>query len=435
MKCAQVLPAVVLALLVTVFQWQACFAADAAAQSTPKYIRIPVYFVTDRNRQDKHNKDIVEFGCERKYRGICKHELFTGVAYCRIRNTENKTFNSCMGDIGWQQTDHNSEGPDGVELTQGDTYPAREDKLFSQLGHTAGVTPDKEMFMFVPGYMSTFESGLRSAARLSYYAERPVLLYSWASKGKFTQYFADEATIEWTQDHFNDILSRVSSLAELNPPVHCRLYAHSMGGRLVLRATPYLKASKGLREVSVICPDVDDGVVKHYAAKYFDGSTDILVRLYISKRDAMLRLSQAVHGGYGRLGEDRQPLDNLLPKDAPKFVPTVDANAGEHVCPESLHRKLLTVDFTALDIGTFGHRIPVELLTGLSQCGQPYGNLKLCIVTPKGNVVSDNAPADDANDGVLKVLKPGWRGTPIFGTLVRYRPRLRLLMTKDWSLK
>ncbi|HEY9791550.1 MAG TPA: alpha/beta hydrolase [Candidatus Obscuribacterales bacterium] len=431
MKCAHVLPAVVLAWLVAFCLLPACFAQNTTDR-VPKYIRIPVYFVTDRNREDKHNKDVVEFGCERKYRGICKHELFTGVAYCRIRNTENKPFKSCMGDIGWKETQHHGEGPDGVELTAGDTYAARQDKLFSQLGHAAGVTADKEMFMFVPGYMSTFESGLRSAARLSYFAERPVLLYSWPSKGKFTQYFADEATIEWTQDHFNDILGRVSSLGELNPPVHCRLYAHSMGGRLVLRATPYLKSSKSLREVAVVCPDVDDGVVKHYAAKYFDGSTDILVRLYISKRDAMLKLSQAVHGGYGRLGEDRQPLDSLLPQNAAKFVPAADATAEEQSCPESLHRKLLTIDFTAVDIGTVGHRIPVELLTGLSQAGQPYGNLKLRVVTAKGKVISDDTTA---NDGVVTVFKPGWRGTPIIGTLVRYRPRLRLLITKDWSLK
>jgi esterase/lipase superfamily enzyme len=407
---------------------------DLAAGTVPKYIRIPVYYLTDRNQLEKTKNGVVDFGCERKYRGVCKHELFMGMAYCCIRNTENKTFSPSMEQQGWELTKRNSEGPDGTTLIKADTYKDVQNQFYDDVYKSAVGTPDHEAFVFVPGYMSTFESGMRSAARLSYYGERPVILYSWASKGRFSEYFADEATVEWSQEHFNEFLSHVSQFAERTPPVYSRLYAHSMGGRLVLRATPVIKKNHSLREVSVVCPDVDDGLVKHYAAKYFDGNGDMLVRLYISKRDFMLRLSQFVHGGYSQLGEDHQPLDSLLPKTANKFVPTAAADAAEIPCAEELRRKLLTIDFTAVDIGTLGHRIPVELLTGLSQTGTPPAPLKLRLTTPKGQLISDDAAAS-ANDGLVKVIKPGWKGTPVIGALVRYRPRLRLLMTKDWSLK
>jgi len=409
--------------------------ADARANSedVPKFFRIPVFYATDRNRIATKGRDAGEvvFGNERKYRGECKHDLFLGVAYCNIRNTEGKSFSDEMKKLGWTLPRKGGEGPDGTELIEAPSYKEATATFFDRVYDKAVITADAEVFMFIPGYMSTFDSGLRSAARFVYYSERPMILYSWPSKGKFTEYFSDEATIEWSQGHFNDILNSVSLLAYRTPAVHSRVYAHSMGGRLVMHATPYLKNSKSVRELTVICPDVDDGVVKHFAANYFDSKSDMLVRLYISKRDYMLKLSQFVHGGYGRLGEDTQPLDTVLPKNARRTV--ADAPVKSE-CPEGLNRRLLTVDFTQVDAGTLGHRIPVEVLAGLSQQGSPGGKLKLSLVTLKSKGDQD-ADTTETDDGVVRICKPGWRGTPILGTIYRYRPRLKLLRTKDWSLQ
>jgi esterase/lipase superfamily enzyme len=432
-----------------IFWAVACFVAlivslpvRAAGEEVPKAFRIPVFYATDRNRVEKKRAgDKMVFGTERKYRGICKHDLFLGVAYCVIANVEHKPFSDLMKKEGWTVASRDKEGPDGIEPIEEPVYKDASAKFFDEIYSKAVGTPDDEIHMFVPGYMSTFESGLRSAARFVYYSERPMILYSWPSKGKFTQYFADEATIEWSQEHFNDILNKMNLLAYKTPPVYGRLYSHSMGGRLVLRATPYIKNTKSLREVAVICPDVDDGVVKHYATNYFDGKTNMLVRLYLSKRDFMLRISQVVHGGYGRLGEDRTvPLDTVLPKDAQRFVTDVPGASDK---ADGLNRRVLTIDFTDLDEGTLGHRIPVEVLAGLSQQGSPGGKLKLTLITSKSqpagaaNGDAKNGGTGDGGppDGIVKICKPGWKGTPILGTLYRYRPRPYIWRTKDWSLK
>lgn len=407
---------------------------EAANETVPKFFRIPVFYATDRNKLPKSKKrDEIDFGNERRYTGICPHHMYLGVAYCNIQNTEHKCFSDEMKKLGWQLPRKSGEGPDGIDVIEAETYQDESTKFFDQVHDKAKETPDKEVFMFVPGYMSTFESGLRSSARFAYYSERPLILYSWPSKGKFTQYFSDEATIEWSQDHFNDIINKMNLLGYRDTPVHSRVYAHSMGGRLVLRATPYFRNSKSVREVAVVCPDVDDGVVKHYAASYFNDKSQMLVRLYLSKRDFMLKISQAVHGGYKRLGEDSsQPLDTVLPAKDRALVKDVPVTPG---CPEGLNRRLLTIDFSDVDVGTLGHRIPVEVLAGMSQQGNPGGKLKLNLITPKGKTIPEPSAAAEDKDGIVKVYKPGWKGTPIVGTMIRYRPRLRLLRTKDWSLK
>ena len=433
---------------------QMAFAADeqnGAASDVPNFIRIPVFYLTDRCRLDDGKSKAVDFGIERQYFGVCKHDPFLGVAYCTIKNAEHKPLSASCENLGWQASKHDGEGPDGITVFSGAKYEDVKNNFYEELYRKSTPTKDHELFMFAPGYMSTFESGLRSAARLAYYAERPVLFYSWASKGKFTGYFADEATIEWTQDHFNDAIARLTELGQRTPALRVRLFAHSMGGRLVLRATPLLKSNSTFKEVSVVCPDVDDGVVKHYAAKYFDGKGNQLVRLYVSKRDVMLRISQLVHGGYSRFGEDREPLDNLIPKNERTVVEVAEPGStiaapasASNACFGSLSRKLLTIDFTAVDIGTLGHRIPVELLCSLSQRGEPGQGLSLCIARQKvvrGKIrdsisTSSSEDESDPDDGIIKVLSDKrWHGTPLIGLAVKYRPRIQLLLTKDWSLK
>ena len=90
------------------------------------------------------------------------------------------------------------------------------------------------------------------------------------------------------------------------------------------------------------------------------------------------------------------------------------------------------------------HRIPVELLCSLSQRGEPGQGLSLCIARQKvvrGKIrdsvgTTSSEDESDPDDGIVKVLSDKrWHGTPLIGLAVKYRPRIQLLLTKDWSLK
>lgn len=451
----------------------AAMAADTTG--VPKFIRIPVFYVTDRNRVDNgKDKAAVQFGRERMHEGLCEHDPFLGVAYCVIKNLENKPECNSWKNRGWEVSTAKCEGPTGITLLPGKDHIEKTANFYESVYKETSQEPEKELYIFAPGYMSTFESGLRSAARLAYYSERPMLLYSWPSKGKFTEYFADEATVEWSQEHFEDMLNNVGKCAERNPPIGARVYAHSMGGRLILRATPVLKANKAVKEISVICPDVDNGVVKHYANKYFDGKQKIIVRLYESKRDEMLRFSQLVHGGYKRFGEDRQALDSLLPAGSDASLTASDITDMKLETPEEcamtkMLKRVQTIDYTDLDVGTVGHRIPVEVLASLSERGCPGAGLKMCMARPNKKTVATvsdsgtvtggtgstppptagtkattpltagvgtHASATEDSDGVIRIERLHHRfSLPLLGVFVKYRPRINIWMTKDWSLK
>ena len=54
--------------------------------------------------------------------------------------------------------ERDGEGPRGIALVKGNTYPDKQNKFFDQVYQKAVKTPDQELFMFTPGYMSTFES-------------------------------------------------------------------------------------------------------------------------------------------------------------------------------------------------------------------------------------------------------------------------------------
>lgn len=407
-----------------------------------KTVRIPVFFVTDRNQlEQKRDKTKVEFGNERQYIGMDRDDPHLGLAYCLIENTEHKSKTEKWDQLGWTESTRSEEGPDGAILTSGQKYADVQSKFYDSV-YTKGIEgKEHEVDIFVPGYMSTFDSGLRSAARLAYYAERPMVLYSWCSKGEFTQYISDLANVDWSQEHFNEMIRRLNEQGDKDPWLKLRLYAHSMGNKIVLRSVPQLVACKNLVEVSLVCPDVDNGVVYQYARRFFNSKSQLIVRLYESKHDRMLKLSQFAHGGYKRLGEDRKPLDAMLPAGTPMDLPDDGigdiAGAAEREAKYKLLRRVQTFDFSDVDIGALGHRIPVEVLASVSATGQPGPGLELVLrrdTADSETSITGQPAVNGPNDGVLKVMRIK-RPLPLLGSIARNRPRMRLLRTKDWSLR
>jgi esterase/lipase superfamily enzyme len=342
---------------------------------------IPVFFVSDRNREPCKDKlNLVRFGHLRQYRGSCGHDPHIGIAYCTISNTQQKSLEEHHSSLGWKAEGKGGEGAYQVNLVDGCTYEQAKEKFFDDIHKQAASTCDQEVFVFAPGYMSTFESGLREAARFAYYAERPVILYSWPSKGTFKGYSSDEASIEWSQEHYNDIISELDGLAARKPAVGVRLFAHSMGSRLLMRAVPLIKGKEHIKEISLVCPDIDDGLVKHYITGCMTNNGKTTVRLYMSHKDRMLALSKLVHGGYARLGQDQE----LVPSSPYKAT---DSCSGK-LTPDTLKR-FQTIDFTELDSGALGHKIPVNLVCSMSQTGNPPDGIELIHKRHKDTDCSD----------------------------------------------
>lgn len=412
-----------------------------AVDKAPKFLRIPVFFVTDRNKSQDSTTTRPEFGTERQYLSHCKHDYAMGAAAITIQNTHKKTITPALQELGWKEDTETSEGYRTGDLVTGAPHGALKEKFTNSLVAYAQKTPDHQALLFVPGYMSTFDSGLISAARFAYYSERPVVLFSWASKGEFKAYSADEATIEWCQYHFNDFLRAMQAAAQKDPSFRLRMMAHSMGTRLPVRASDRFPGATFCNEVALVCPDVDDGLVGHYMGDVTvmkAGQGAPTVRLYMSRKDKMLGLSQRVHGGYERTGKQKE-LDPKLMKEGQEedlsAPPTEEEKAaaaaeatdengsaegtasaaaggtaegsseaavtatgggapgGGEISKKKLkdapgtnlanvEDRFQMIDFTAIDTGKVGHKIPVEIICNVSKTGEPGQGWKLVSEVP-----------------------------------------------------
>lgn len=200
--------------------------------------------------------------------------------------------------------------------------------------------------------------------------------------------------------------------------------AHSMGSRLLVRAIPILRNRHYITEFAMICPDVDSGLVKHYARRYFNPNGTAKVRLYMSRRDKALALSQIVHGGYTRLGECADSLSGMLnqvmgskteSEDSAKKEAAADDAAFKETMKMAKHR-LQTIDFTEIDRGFIGHNVPAKLICNMSFTEAPGNDLnlvqeesgqrsKLSNTFSKITHLKDSAP--HITESCLRVVKTG----------------------------
>jgi esterase/lipase superfamily enzyme len=357
------------------------------ALAAPEYLRIPVFFVTDRNLQpsSKHSSstDAVNFGPNRKYLGECKHEPFMGMAYCVIPNIEGKELNDRLKQLGWEESQgKEKEKSFKATLVTGKNFGSIQKDFYEKVHSKVLLTEDKNLFVFTHGYKNAFQSGLYTACKLAYYAERPLIYYSWPSACKFRSYASDENNVEWSQEHYNEMITKLDELCTADPLVKVRLFAHSMGSRLLVRASPLLREKSFLIESAVICPDIDDGVVQHYVKRYLSANSTTTIRVYMSRRDKALAISQVIHGGYCRLGECADSISGIA---AMMFTPTNDdsnkvvkKDDPELVAVlEKINHRMQTIDFTALDQGIIGHKIPDKLICSMSFTGGPYEGITL----------------------------------------------------------
>lgn len=349
----------------------------ASKKAAPKYVLIPVHYLTDRNRNGDY------YGPDRRYTLNCQHHMYYGTAYIPVKNTEGWMPDATFEKLGWQSANKIKSKISRKDLIAAAT-PVEEKTLFLQ-----SLLQDMQKFgrnhlcLFLHGAADPFEDAAEDAAQLAYYMHCPMVIYAWPSLGKLRRYRVDEGNIEWSQKHFNTFCQDLQTLAS-NHPFTATLVAHSMGNRLLARGVPALQNTGMITDVAMVSPDIDAETFKHYVMGYHNNG--VKVRLYVSNKDKVLPFTQMLYGGYYRLGEGvgsvlsmvstPQQLFNF--SDPSSEIKTAGEVEQEH--PDSLPDEALqleNIDFTAIDPGIVGHHFPYKLVSNMSRTNQPGANLRL----------------------------------------------------------
>lgn len=370
-----------------------CMTAASTATAKPsrvsslQYVTIPVLYVTDR----APTKD--GYGPQRKSETVSTiDEMNFGWLDYSLPTARELTDQETR--LGWSE----SKKRPRHELT---TKPL-DMRQYSQFGQvvldTAKKTDSDEIFVVVHGFNTPFAHAAREAAMLSHAVRRPVILYSWPSKGKLAQYSVDLGNNEWSQEHFDSLMEELNQIKDTSG-IKFTLVAHSMGNKLAVRATPVMRGKHLFKQIFLVDPDFDAETFVHYLVRYARNTENQIeptadsddkapaqtkVRILFSHRDRALPLSEFLFGGYTRLG---QAADSLLSSlVTPHSLPSITGLGKESSerRPENQMDnnpdwlvKFEWIDFTALDHGLIGHTIPYKLVASLWSTDTPGDGLKL----------------------------------------------------------
>jgi esterase/lipase superfamily enzyme len=202
--------------------------------------------------------------------------------------------------------------------------PCDEESFYKSMSECAALAQNGGVLLFLHGYSVTFAEGIYRTAQMAVdlnFNGVP-LCFSWASAGRYSGYWGDEATSTWSIPHVRALLEQI---ATLNSVKTIHVIAHSMGSRILLECLNEIAVSKEVataKKIGQLClaaPDIDTGRFHEIAkdvAKLSRRTT-----LYASSNDKALRASNRFHGGYTRAGwagKDMVVCD---------FLDTVDASA------------------------------------------------------------------------------------------------------------
>lgn len=186
-----------------------------------------------------------------------------------------------------------------VRFTQQSDTEVFWERLSAEVARSAS----KSVVVFVHGYNYGFERHCRKAAELqrTLQGKVTVLMFSWPSNGRPSDYVPDQADVEWSVPFLAKVLTR---LGERVGRSSVQVLAHSLGSRGVIYALERLNAEQDQRPVIgpliLMAPDYD-------AQTFVDrlptlASLTTSITLYASSNDTPLKVSRQLHGS-PRLGE------------------------------------------------------------------------------------------------------------------------------------
>jgi esterase/lipase superfamily enzyme len=179
------------------------------------------------------------------------------------------------------------------------------------------------ILIYVHGYDMPFESAIQEMAELveeyeSRFPGQPLLpiAFSWPSPGNKADYSGDEASLEWSEKPFRDLVNQINRIK--NDDASVDLLAHSMGSRYAFAfARSQIQAMDGdghelpkpmFRNIYLSCSDMD----YHTAEARREGVQNCvskLVYVFVNDNDGALFTSQVLHRA-PRLGRPIDPGDD-----------------------------------------------------------------------------------------------------------------------------
>jgi esterase/lipase superfamily enzyme len=274
-----------------------------------RFMIVPVYYGTDREREDA--------GGRTGYNGLRGTELRLGCAQVAIPDDHR------MGSIErprWWRLEFREDPERHVTITAVEELD-RAGFVASARNAAAGGAP--EALVFLHGYNVSFDDAVRRTAQVSYdlQFEGLAMLFSWPSAGTLQGYLADEASVRWAQQDFHAFLRLCLSELGLTT-VH--VIAHSMGNRVLAETlgapVPVREDDSWARldQIVFAAPDIDSDTFGQLAAQ-FHGRAGRST-LYASRKDVALEQSRRFHQ-YPRAGYS---MDGVLVTDG---VDAIDASA------------------------------------------------------------------------------------------------------------
>lgn len=289
---------------------------SASPQTPPKWDVVPVFYGTDRKREDDAQR--IRYGSERS------HQLELGRALVTVP----KSHQVPLIERPWVYK---------LPFTSIVILQEKEDptKHFT-LKELKQLTPDQfvefirtrlaasnkykdHALIFVHGFNTTFDFAIYRAAQLAYDLEfdGAPFVYSWPSRGTVTAtaYSYDRESAGQAEPHLRTFIELVTARSGAKS---VSIVAHSMGNQLLLPVLREINRSPPagvkISQVILAAPDVDrDGFAN--LARRIQGVSQG-VTLYAASNDRALTLSREFWGGVPRAGD--------VPSDGPVVVPGID---------------------------------------------------------------------------------------------------------------
>jgi len=284
-----------------------------ATDVEPNYYKIKVFYATDRSATGR-TEPANFFGSDRN-----PNETLS-LGTCEVSIPRDHRPGELEAPSIWRLEFHEDPAKHVVLLN---VHPEAQSQFYSDLASTVAASPNKEAFVFIHGYKTTFEDAARRTGQLAYdlnFHGAPIF-YSWPSKGDLDGYSADEGSVMWSTPHLMGFLQQVAVQSNVET-VH--LIAHSMGNRALTQALANLvtppegTTRPHFQEVILAAPDVDRDIFKQLAGAV--ASSANRVTLYASSHDEALKASKKLHE-FPRAGEAGQSL--LIVKG----IDTIDVSA------------------------------------------------------------------------------------------------------------
>jgi esterase/lipase superfamily enzyme len=197
---------------------------------------------------------------------------------------------------------------------------ARPDSFFTKLDRELQAS-DGTLLVTIHGYRVKFGDAVLLGAQFAHDIGIPsaAYLFTWPSKGGFTDYSADEATNEWSRGHFAAVLD---TLVRLPSARRVMVVAHSMGARIAAGAITQLRREGRLTdevqvsELVLAAADLDAPLFVENWPHLRGGVRRTTI--YCSSNDAAMHGTRMIHGKprVGDGGERALVLDGLDTIDA-----------------------------------------------------------------------------------------------------------------------